>query len=108
MMVASLSAGISMKGGGAASMPSRTGQRAVQLPPRRRLRCLLADVDGVQPAIPAGTLRALADALGVERGAMNDVERGRAGIAVVRDLVRDCEIPTLSRPRRRRGPPGPR
>jgi len=97
MMVASLTAGISMKGGG-------SGEHAfahsvnVQHRVHHGVGCavFLADVMDYNLEHSADRYARIAEAMGVERGARSDVELGRAGIAAVRKLVSDCGIPTLT------------
>jgi alcohol dehydrogenase class IV len=96
MMVASLTAGISMKGGGSGEHAFAHGVN-VQHKCHHGVGCavFLADVmDYNLPTVPERYAR-IAQALGVERGTMDDIELGKAGIAVVRKLVQDCGIPSL-------------
>jgi alcohol dehydrogenase class IV len=97
MMVGSLTAGISMKGGGSGEHAFAHGVN-VQHKVHHGVGCavFLADVMDYNLHTVADRYARIAQALGVERGAMNDVELGKAGIAVVRQMVRDCGIPTLT------------
>jgi choline dehydrogenase len=96
MMVASLAAGISMKGGG-------TGEHAfahginVQHRVHHGLGCavFLADVMDFNLAHAPDRYARIAQAMGVERGSMSTLEQARAGIAAVRSLVREAGTPTL-------------
>jgi alcohol dehydrogenase class IV len=96
MMVASLTAGISMKGGGSGEHAFAHGVN-VQHRVHHGVGCavFLADVMDYNLAHVAGRYARIAEALGIERGAMDDAALGRAGIAAVRRLVSDCGIPTL-------------
>jgi alcohol dehydrogenase class IV len=97
MMVASLTAGISMKGGGSGEHAFAHGVN-VQHRVHHGVGCAVFLADVMEYNLPhvADRYARIAQALGIERGAMNDVELGRAGIAAVRKLVRDSGIPTLS------------
>ena len=96
MMVASLTAGISMKGGGSGEHAFAHGVN-VQHRVHHGVGCavFLADVMDYNLPQAADRYARIAEALGVERGAMDDVKLGRAGIAAVRRMVCDCGIPTL-------------
>jgi len=96
MMVASLTAGISMKGGGSGEHAFAHGVN-VQHRVHHGVGCavFLADVMDYNLPHAADRYARIAQALGIERGASSDLELGRAGIAAVRRLVRDCGIPTL-------------
>ncbi len=97
MMVGSLTAGISMKGGGSGEHAFAHGVN-VQHRVHHGVGCavFLADVMEYNLASSADRYARIAEAMGVERGAMSDVELGRAGIAAVRKLVSDSGIPTLT------------
>jgi alcohol dehydrogenase class IV len=96
MMVASLTAGISMKGGG-------TGEHAfahginVQHRVHHGVGCavFLADVMDYNLFHAVDRYARIAQAMGVERGAMSEVEHAQAGIAAVRALVKEAGTPTL-------------
>ena len=96
MMIASLTAGISMKGGGSGEHAFAHGVN-VQHRVHHGVGCAVFLADVMEFNLPhvADRYARIAQALGVERGAMGDVALGRAGIAAVRKLVRDCGIPTL-------------
>jgi alcohol dehydrogenase class IV len=97
MMVASLAAGISMKGGGSGEHAFAHGVN-VQHRVHHGVGCavFLADVMDYNLPDVADRYARIAEALGVERGAMNDLALGKAGIAAVRRLIRECGIPELS------------
>jgi choline dehydrogenase len=96
MMVASLTAGISMKGGGSGEHAFAHGVN-VQHRVHHGVACaiFLADVMDYNLTHVADRYARIAQAMGVERGAMDDVELGRAGIAAVRKMVSDSGIPLL-------------
>lgn len=96
MMVGSLTAGISMKGGGSGEHAFAHGVN-VQHRVHHGVGCavFLADVMDYNLAHSADRYARIAQALGLERGASSDLELARAGIAAVRQMVRDCGIPTL-------------
>jgi len=96
MMVASLTAGISMKGGGSGEHAFAHGVN-VQHRVHHGVGCavFLADVMDYNLLHVADRYARIAEALGVTRGAQDDVTQARAGIAAVRSMVHDCGIPTL-------------
>lgn len=96
MMAASLTAGISMKGGGSGEHAFAHGIN-VQHRVHHGVGCavFLADVMEYNLPYVADRYARIAQALGVERGGLSDLELGRAGIATVRRMVRDCGIPGL-------------
>jgi alcohol dehydrogenase class IV len=96
MMVGSLTAGISMKGGGSGEHAFAHGVN-VQHRVHHGVGCavFLADVMDYNLDSSADRYARIAQALGIERGASSDRELARAGIAKVRQMVRDCGIPTL-------------
>jgi alcohol dehydrogenase class IV len=96
MMIASLTAGISMKGGGSGEHAFAHGVN-VQHRVHHGVGCavFLADVMDYNLPHVADRYARIAEALGIARGALDDDALGRAGIAAVRKLVADCGIPTL-------------
>lgn len=96
MMVASLTAGISMKGGGSGEHAFAHGVN-VQHRVHHGVGCAVFLADVMEYNLPhvAGRYARIAEALGVERGGMDELELGRAGIAAVRRLVRESGIPAL-------------
>lgn len=96
MMVASLTAGISMKGGGSGEHAFAHGVN-VQHRVHHGVGCavFLADVMDYNLPHVADRYARIAEAMGVERGSMNDTELGKAGIAAIRKLVNDSGIPSL-------------
>ncbi|HTQ81489.1 MAG TPA: iron-containing alcohol dehydrogenase, partial [Thermoanaerobaculia bacterium] len=96
MMIASLTAGISMKGGGSGEHAFAHGVN-VQHRVHHGVGCavFLADVMEYNlPHVPERYAR-IAQAMGVERAGRSDLELGQAGIDAVRKLVRDSGIPSL-------------
>lgn len=96
MMMASLTAGISMKGGGSGEHAFAHGVN-VQHRVHHGVGCAVFLADVMEYNLPhlADRYARIAQALGVERGAMDDLALGREGIAAVRQLVRDSGIPAL-------------
>jgi alcohol dehydrogenase class IV len=96
MMVAALTAGISMKGGGSGEHAFAHGIN-VQHRVHHGLACavFLADVMDYNLAEAAGRYARIAQAMGVERGSMSEVEHAKAGVAAVRALVKEAGTPTL-------------
>ncbi len=97
MMVASLTAGISMKGGGSGEHAFAHGVNALHNV-HHGVACALFLADVMEfnlPHVPERYAR-IAEALGVLAAGRNAVEHGRAGIAAVRDLVRRAGIPTFA------------
>ncbi len=96
MMVASLAAGISMKGGGSGEHAFAHGIN-VQHRVHHGQGCaiFLADVMDYNLASSAPRYARIAQALGIERGASSELEHARAGIAAVRQLVDAAGTPRL-------------
>lgn len=96
MMVASLTAGISMKGGGSGEHAFAHGIN-VQHRVHHGLGCavFLADVMDYNLDHSAERYARIAQAMGVERGSMTTTEHARTGIAAVRALVKEAGTPTL-------------
>ena len=96
MMVASLTAGISMKGGGSGEHAFAHGIN-VQHRVHHGLGCavFLADVMDYNLPHAAGRYARIAQAMGVERGAMSEEEQAKAGVAAVRALVKEAGTPSL-------------
>lgn len=96
MMVAALTAGISMKGGGCADHAFAHGVNALHHV-HHGVGCaiFLAPVMAYNlPAMPERYAR-IATALGVDTRGMSPLEAGQAGIDLVAALVREAGIPTL-------------
>ena len=96
MMTASLTAGISMKGGGSGEHAFAHGIN-VQHRVHHGLGCavFLADVMDYNLDSSAERYARIAEAMGVQRGALSTAEHARAGIAAVRALVKEAGTPTL-------------
>jgi alcohol dehydrogenase class IV len=96
MMVASLTAGISMKGGGSGEHAFAHGIN-VQHRVHHGQGCaiFLADVMDYNLESSAPRYARIAQAMGVERGSSSELEHARAGIAAVRSLVKAGGTPTL-------------
>lgn len=97
MMVGSLSAGISMKGGGAADHAFAHAVNALfHMHHGAAVARFLADAMELNlPHLPE-RFADIARALGLADPGDGAVTFGRAGIDAVRDLVRRCRIPTLA------------
>jgi alcohol dehydrogenase class IV len=96
MMVSSLTAGISMKGGGSGEHAFAHGIN-VQHRVHHGVGCavFLADVMDYNLDQVADRYARIAQAMGVERGSMSEREHAKAGIAAVRALVQEAGMPTL-------------
>lgn len=97
MMVASLTAGISMKGGGSGE---HAFAHAINVHHRvhHGLGCavFLADVMDYNLPHLADRYARIAEAMGIERRAMTIPEQARAGVRAVRELVRAAGTPALA------------
>lgn len=96
MMVGSLSAGISMKGGGIADHAFAHGVNAL-FNVHHGLACAMFLAEVMQFNLPhfPERLAAVARAMGVEAAGRDSEELGQAGIDAVRDLVADLGVPSL-------------
>ncbi|HEX4726201.1 MAG TPA: iron-containing alcohol dehydrogenase [Jatrophihabitans sp.] len=96
MMVGSLSAGISMKGGGAVDHAFAHAVNALfDVHHGVGVALFLADAMEFNLRFLPQRFAALADALGV-RGGADDVRRGEGAVQAVRDLIESLPIPTLA------------
>jgi alcohol dehydrogenase class IV len=96
MMVASLAAGISMKGGGSGEHAFAHGINVHhRVHHGQGCAIFLADVMDYNLASSAPRYARIAQALGVERGSRSELDHARAGIAAVRALVATAGTPHL-------------
>jgi alcohol dehydrogenase class IV len=96
MMVASLAAGISMKGGGSGEHAFAHGINVHhRVHHGQGCAIFLADVMDHNLAGAAPRYARIAEALGVERGSRSEQDHARAGIAAVRALVAATGTPCL-------------
>jgi alcohol dehydrogenase class IV len=96
MMVGSLSAGISMKGGGAVDHAFAHAVNALfDVHHGVGVALFLADAMEFNLRFLPERFTALADALGV-RGGADDVRRAEGAVQAVRDLIDSLPIPTLA------------
>ncbi len=96
MMIGSLTAGISMKGGAAADHAFGHAVNAVfGVLHGVGVALFLADVMAFNLPYMPDRLARVAQALGVQTADRDVVAAGEEGIAVVRDLVAACELPSL-------------
>lgn len=104
MMVASLTAGISMKGGGSGEHAFAHGINAIHRV-HHGVGCAVFLIPVMEHNLEACADRyaGIARAMGVERGAMSDLDHARAGIEAIRALIREAGIPSLAELGIRRG-----